>query len=80
MGKFSRPFLKNRVGASGGMPALSGAADAALLEGSSRRAFLQGTAGAAAGARWHSMPPARAWRLSPRAWSQAPRGRRPTSP
>lgn len=50
MGMFSRPFLKTRVGASEVMPALSGAADAELFEGSSRRAFLQGTAGAAAGA------------------------------
>jgi hypothetical protein len=50
MGKLSRWFVQTRFGASTGMPALSGAPDAAALEGSSRRAFLQGTAGAAAGA------------------------------
>jgi hypothetical protein len=46
-----RSFLKNGVPAPYGAPALSGmSAAAALDEGTSRRAFLQGTAGAAAGA------------------------------
>lgn len=50
MVKLSRRFLQTRPSASVGMPELSGAPDAAALEGSSRRAFLEGTAGAAAGA------------------------------
>ncbi len=46
----SRSFLKPRVGVPTGIAALSGTADAAVTDGTSRRAFLQGTAGAAAGA------------------------------
>src|SRR5271167_3644839 len=45
-----RSFLKSRVGMPAGIVAVSGLADAATSEGTSRRAFLQGTAGAAAGA------------------------------
>jgi len=48
MAKFSRrSFLRTRVN---GIPAVSGGADGASIDGSSRRAFLQGGAGAAAGA------------------------------
>lgn len=52
MGKLNRrSFLKNGVPAPNGMPVLSGmSAAAGLDQGTSRRAFLQGTAGAAAGA------------------------------
>ena len=39
-----------RVGVPTAVPAVSGVPDAAAHEGTSRRAFLQGTAGAAAGA------------------------------
>jgi len=47
-----RSFLKSRVSVPTGMLAVSGVSGAAALEdeGTSRRAFLQGTAGAAAGA------------------------------
>jgi hypothetical protein len=45
-----RSFLKTRVGGATRIPAVSGGPDAAADEGTSRRAFLQGTAGAAAGA------------------------------
>jgi hypothetical protein len=45
-----RSFLKIRVGVPTAIPAVSGAPDAAAAEGSNRREFLQGTAGAAAGA------------------------------
>jgi hypothetical protein len=46
MAKLSRPsFLKSRIG----IAAASGVPGAAADEGASRRAFLQGTAGAAAG-------------------------------
>jgi len=45
-----RSFLKPRVGMAGAMPAVSGVADAVADEGTSRKAFLQGTAGVAAGA------------------------------
>jgi hypothetical protein len=45
-----RSFLKTRVGVPAAIPAVSGIPDAAASEGTSRRAFLQGTAGAAAGA------------------------------
>ena len=51
MEKFSRrSFLKAHVGIPSVAPALSGASDAGEGEGTSRRAFLQGSAGAAAGA------------------------------
>jgi hypothetical protein len=51
MEKFSRrSFLKARVGLPSAIPAVSGVPDAAESEGTSRRAFLQGGAGAAAGA------------------------------
>lgn len=43
-------FLKPRVGLPTGIAALSGVADEVVADGTSRRAFLQGTAGAAAGA------------------------------
>jgi hypothetical protein len=45
-----RSFLKTRVGFSAPALAAGAAADAGADEGTSRRAFLQGTAGAAAGA------------------------------
>jgi len=45
-----RSFLQVPFRASTGLPAVSGTPDAAVEEGTSRRAFLQGTAGAAAGA------------------------------
>jgi hypothetical protein len=46
-----RSFLKDKVKPAGRIPAIGGVADAAALErGTSRRAFLEGTAGAAAGA------------------------------
>jgi hypothetical protein len=45
-----RSFLKTGVGLPTPIPAVSGVPDAAAAEGTSRRAFLQGTAGAAAGA------------------------------
>jgi hypothetical protein len=45
-----RAFLKTRFGVPTRVPAVSGVPDAAADEGTSRRAFLQGTAGAAAGA------------------------------
>jgi hypothetical protein len=45
-----RSFLKTRVSVPTRIPAVSGVPDAATDEGTSRRAFLQGTAGAAAGA------------------------------
>lgn len=45
-----RSFLQVPFRASTGIPAVSGMPDAAVEEGTSRRAFLQGTAGAAAGA------------------------------
>ncbi len=51
MEKLSRRlFSRSRVEAPSAVPAASGLPDAAALEGTSRRAFLQGTAGAAAGA------------------------------
>lgn len=45
-----RSLLKPRVDMSTAIPAVSGAVDAVAVEGTSRRAFLQGSAGAAAGA------------------------------
>jgi hypothetical protein len=45
-----RSFLKTRVGLPTRIPAVSGVPEATADEGTSRRAFLQGTAGAAAGA------------------------------
>jgi len=45
-----RSFLQPRVGVPVQIPAVSGLGVAATDEGTSRRAFLQGTAGAAAGA------------------------------
>jgi hypothetical protein len=50
-----RSFLRSslpgtRRSGPAGIPKVSGAPDAAAIEGTSRRAFLQGTAGAAAGA------------------------------
>ena len=45
-----RSFLKTRVGVPTPTLAVSGVPDAGAEEGTSRRAFLQGTAGAAAGA------------------------------
>ena len=45
-----RSFLKPRVGLAAPALAAGAAGDAAADEGTSRRAFLQGTAGAAAGA------------------------------
>ena len=45
-----RSFLKSQIGVPSAIPAVSGIADADTGEGTSRRAFLQGTAGAAAGA------------------------------
>ncbi len=45
-----RSFLKSGVGVPARTPAVSGVPDAAATEGTSRRAFLEGTAGAAAGA------------------------------
>jgi hypothetical protein len=51
MDKFSRrSFLKTRVGVPTRIPAVSGVLDDSVSEGTSRRAFIQGTAGAAAGA------------------------------
>jgi hypothetical protein len=51
MSKLSRrSFLKTRVGLPTPTLAVSGVPDAGAEEGTSRRAFLQGTAGAAAGA------------------------------
>ena len=51
MGKLSRrSFLPKRVGASSQIATVSGAFDESGGEATSRRAFLQGTAGAAAGA------------------------------
>jgi hypothetical protein len=51
MSKLSRrSFLKTRVGLPTPTLAVSGVPDAGADEGTSRRAFLQGTAGAAAGA------------------------------
>jgi hypothetical protein len=50
MDKLSRrSFLKTRVGLPAPALAVSGVPDAGADEGTSRRAFLQGTAGAAAG-------------------------------
>ena len=45
-----RSLLKPRLDTSSAAPVLSAAVDAVAVEGTSRRAFLQGTAGAAAGA------------------------------
>jgi hypothetical protein len=45
-----RSLLKPRIDTSAGTPLVSGALDAAAVEGTSRRAFIQGGAGAAAGA------------------------------
>jgi hypothetical protein len=45
-----RSFLKTGVAVPARIPAMSGTPDAAAIEGTSRRAFLQGTASAAAGA------------------------------
>ena len=45
-----RSFLKSRAPMFGGGPSLSAIGDVALDEGTSRRAFLEGSAGAAAGA------------------------------
>ena len=45
-----RSFLKPRAGVPSAIPALSGVSEATAAEGTNRRAFLQGTAGAAAGA------------------------------
>ena len=45
-----RSFLKSRAPMLSGGPSLSAIGDVALEEGQSRRAFLQGSAGAAAGA------------------------------
>jgi hypothetical protein len=45
-----RSFLKTRIGVPTRIAAVSGVPAAAVDEGTSRRAFLQGTAGAAAGA------------------------------
>src|SRR5271163_1378994 len=42
--------LQSRVGVPAGIPAVSGVPEATMDEGTSRRAFLEGTAGAAAGA------------------------------
>jgi hypothetical protein len=42
--------LQSRVGSPAGAPAFSGVPDAGADEGTSRRGFLEGTAGAAAGA------------------------------
>lgn len=51
MDKISRrSFLKSPVGAPRIAAAMAGVPDAAVEEGTSRRAFLEGTAGAAAGA------------------------------
>jgi hypothetical protein len=49
--RLTRPsFLKPRVAVPAGGLAVSGMSEAAASDGTSRRAFLQGTAGAAAGA------------------------------
>src|SRR5271163_3291687 len=45
-----RSFLKSQIGMPSAIPAVSGIGDGDAGEGTSRRAFLQGTAGAAAGA------------------------------
>jgi hypothetical protein len=45
-----RSFLKSRIGLPAAPAAVSGASGAAAVDATSRRAFLQGTAGAAAGA------------------------------
>ena len=45
-----RAFLKTQVGLPTRAPVVSAGPDAVADEGTSRRAFLQGTAGAAAGA------------------------------
>ena len=45
-----RSFVKSGMPAPAGIPAVSEVTDAAEIDGASRRAFLQGTAGAAAGA------------------------------
>jgi hypothetical protein len=51
MGKLSpRSFLKNLVGAPNRIAAVSAPADALAIDGSSRRMFLEGTAGAVTGA------------------------------
>jgi hypothetical protein len=51
MDRFKRSLcLQSRAGSPAGVPALSGVPDAGADEGTSRRAFLEGTAGAAAGA------------------------------
>jgi hypothetical protein len=51
MGKLSRrSFLHRRVGVPRGMAAVSGSLGEAAIEGSSRRVFLQSTAGAVGGA------------------------------
>jgi hypothetical protein len=51
MDKLSRrSFLKSRLRVPTRIAAVSGRTDAVAIEGTSRRAFLQGTAGAAAGA------------------------------
>ncbi|HWG07886.1 MAG TPA: hypothetical protein VN672_02655 [Solirubrobacteraceae bacterium] len=51
MGKLSpRSFLKTLFGAPNAIAAVSGPAEAPAIEGSSRRMFLEGTAGAVTGA------------------------------
>src|SRR5271156_6933213 len=45
-----RSFLKSQIGMPSAIPAVSGIGDGDAGEGTSRRAFLQGPAGAAAGA------------------------------
>jgi hypothetical protein len=51
MDKFNRrSLLKGRLGLPRATPLVGGGPEAAVLEGTSRRAFLEGTAGAAAGA------------------------------
>jgi hypothetical protein len=45
-----RSLLKPRIDTSSAVPVVSAAVDAVAVEGTSRRAFLQGGAGAAAGA------------------------------
>ena len=45
-----RAFLRPRTGTSVSAPVLAGATGASTVDGTSRRAFLQSTAGAAAGA------------------------------
>jgi hypothetical protein len=45
-----RSLLKPKLGLAGALPAVGGMSEAVAEEGTSRKAFLQGTAGAAAGA------------------------------